>query len=616
MKLDDLPDAPGVYLYRDRRGRIVYVGKARSLKSRVRSYFQEASAGQAPKTDALLDEIHDLEYIVTRTEVEALILENNLIKKERPRFNIRLRDDKNFPYLKMTTAERFPRVVLVRRARLDGNAYFGPYVPASAARRSIQMVARQFKVATCYLEDMDGTRPRPCLLYQLNQCLGPCAGLVRDEDYRQAVHDARLFLEGRTRDLSQSLKEKMLRASQEENFEAAAHYRDLTRSLETTSEKQRIASVGLEEEDYVAFHRENDIASVQIFQMREGQVQARREFSFEGIREDDAEFLSTCLARYYENADYIPKTICVPLEPASKEVLQDWLAARKNGAIAILAPQRGPRRRLLETAARNARISFEAMFRAPHTYGVEILEGLQDALGLDEPPHRIECFDISHIQGSDQVASLVVWEAGRPKRSDYRRFKVRTVGGSDDFAAMAEVVGRRYARLLEEGRDLPDLVLIDGGKGQLSSSSAVLDRLGVGHLQVAAIAKREEEIFLDGRRESVRIPHDSPILHLVQRIRDEAHRFAVTYHRKVRTKRTLATELTGIEGVGPRRARLLLRRFGSVQGVRQAPLESVVGAVGKILAERIKAHLEQGGDDAGGDDAGGRDRVRAGRRVL
>jgi len=595
QKLDDLPDAPGVYLYRDRRGRVVYVGKALSLKSRVRSYFQAASAGQAPKTDALLEEIHDLEYIVTRTEVEALILENNLIKKERPRFNIRLRDDKNFPYLKMTTAERFPRVVLVRRARLDGNAYFGPYVPASTARRSIQMVARQFKVATCYLEDMDGTRPRPCLLYQLNQCLGPCAGLVKEDDYRQAVQDARLFLEGRSRDLIRSLKERMAAASAGENFEAAAHYRDLAKSLETSSEKQRIASVGLEEEDYVAFHRENDLASVQIFQMREGQVQARREFSFEGIREDDAEFLSTCLARYFESVDYIPKTICVPIAPASAEVLQDWLTTRKGSKVTILAAQRGPRRHLLETAAKNAKISFEAMFRAPHTYGVEILEGLQEALGLDEPPHRIECFDISHVQGSDQVASLVVWEAGRPKRSDFRRFRVKTVEGSDDFAAMAEVVGRRYARLLQEGKDLPDLVLIDGGKGQLSSAAAVLERLGVGHLQVASIAKREEEIFLDGRSDSVRLPHDSPILHLVQRIRDEAHRFAVTYHRKVRSRRTLSTELTGIEGVGPKRARLLLRRFGSVQGVREAPVESVAEAVGRGLAEKIKAGLERAG---------------------
>ena len=593
LKLDDLPDAPGVYLYRDRNGRVIYVGKARSLKSRVRSYFQGSSTGQAPKTDALLDEIHDLEYIVTRTEVEALILENNLIKKDRPRFNIRLRDDKNFPYLKMTTNERFPRVVLVRRARLDGNAYFGPYVPASAARRSIQMVARQFKVATCYLENMDGRRPRPCLLYQLNQCLGPCASLVDEKEYGQAGADARLFLEGRNRDLVTSLREKMQKASDDERFEAAAHYRDLVRSLEITSDKQRIASVGLEEEDSVAFHREGDIASVQVFQMRQGHVQARREFSFEGIREEDAEFLASCLTRYYESVDFIPETICVPLTPASPEVLVEWLSEKKGSKVTLLVPQRGPRRRLLDTAAKNARISFEAMFRAPHTHGVEILEGLQEALGLDEPPHRIECFDISHIQGSDQVASLVVWEAGRPKRADFRRFKIRTLEGSDDFAAMAEVVGRRYTRLLKEGKPLPDLVLIDGGKGQLSSAVAVLDRLGVGHVPVAAIAKREEELFLDGRQESVRIPHDSPILHLVQRIRDEAHRFAVTYHRKVRSRRTLQSELLEIDGVGPRRARLLLRRFGSVQGVRDAAVEAVAQAVGRDLAVAIKARLDR-----------------------
>jgi excinuclease ABC subunit C len=596
LKLDDLPDSPGVYLYRDRSGRVIYVGKARSLKSRVRSYFQGATPGQMPKTDALLAEIHDLEYIVTRTEVEALILENNIIKKDRPRFNIRLRDDKNFPYLKMTTKERYPRVVLVRRARLDGNAYFGPFVPASTARRSIQMVARHFKVATCYLEDMDGRRPRPCLLYQLNQCLGPCASLVSDEEYRLAVNDARLFLEGRTRDLLKSLKEKMRVASDEERYEAAAHYRDLVRGLESSSEKQRIASVGLEEEDTVGFHREGDIASVQVFQMRTGQVQGRREFSFEGIREDDSEFLSTCLTRYYGSVDFIPETIAVPIEPSGRSVLEEWLSGRKGSAVSIVVPRRGPRHKLVETAARNARLSFEAMFRAPHTHGVEILEGLQEALGLDEPPHRIECFDISHIQGSDQVASMVVWEAGRPKRSDYRRFRIRTVEGSDDFAAMAEVVGRRYARLLREGKPLPDLVLIDGGKGQLASAVAVLERLGVGHVPTAAIAKREEEIFLEGRKESIRIPHDSPILHLIQRIRDEAHRFAVTFHRKTRSKRTLTSELLEIEGVGERRARLLLRRFGSVQGVREAPLEALAQAVGGALAERIKTRLERAGE--------------------
>ncbi len=590
LKLDDLPDAPGVYLYRDRERRVIYVGKAKSLKHRVRSYFQ-GQTGQAPKTDLLVSEIHDLEYIVTRTEVEALILESNLVKEERPRYNIRLRDDKSFPYLKLTTTERFPRVVLVRRARLDGNAYFGPYLPASAARRTIHAVARHFKVATCYLEDMDGTLPRPCLLYQLNQCLGPCAGLVGDEEYAQAVNDARLFLEGRSRDLVERLGRKMAAASDDERFEAAAHYRDLIGTLEQIAERQAVSSVGLEEQDYVAFAREGEIASLQVFQMREGQVRSRRELSFEGAREEDAEFIGSCLARYYESQDYVPASICVQVEPASKEVLEEWLGSRKGSRVSIVVPKRGPRRQFLDTVARNARLSFEAMFRAPHTHGIEILEGLQEILGLDEPPHRIECFDISHIQGTDQVASLVVWEAGRPKRSDYRRFRVKTVEGNDDFASMAEVVGRRYARLLKEGKALPDLVLIDGGKGQLSSAVAVLQGLGLAHVQVAAIAKREEEIFLDGRSGPIRIPRDSPVLHLVQRIRDEAHRFAVTYHRKLRSRRTVSTALTEIEGVGPARARSLLRRFGSVQGVREAPLAELSEEVGTRLAGKIKAHL-------------------------
>jgi excinuclease ABC subunit C len=590
QKLGDLPDSPGVYLYLDRQGRTIYVGKAKSLRQRVRSYFQSA-AGQEVKTSALVAEIHDLEFIVTRTEVEALILENNVIKKERPRYNIRLRDDKNFPYLKMTTSERFPRVVLVRRARLDGNAYFGPYLPASAARRTIQMVARHFKVATCY-EQLDGSRPRPCLLYQLNQCLAPCsAGLVADDDYAQAAHDARLFLEGRTGDLLVRLREKMAVAAAAQRYEAAAHSRDLIRILERRAERQTIASVGLEEQDYVAFAREGTIASVQVFQMRQGLVQSRRELSFEGIREDDAEFLASCLGRYYASVDSIPALICVPLEPASREVLQAWLGGRRGAKVAIQVPKRGVRRQFLQTVERNARLSFEAMFRAPYTHGVEILEGLQEALGLDEPPHRIECFDISHIQGADQVASLVVWEAGRPRRSDYRRFKVRSVAGNDDFAAMAEVVGRRYTRLLREGKGLPDLVLVDGGKGQLSSALEVLESIGLGHLQVASLAKREEEIFLDGRQGPIRIAHDSPILHLVQRIRDEAHRFAVTYHRQVRSRRTVASELTAIEGIGAQRARRLLRRFGSVRGVRAASLQELTAAVGRPAAERIRRYF-------------------------
>jgi len=595
-KLGEVPDAPGVYLFRDASGRVIYIGKAKSLRSRVRSYFQPGGSGQFPKTDALVSEVHDLEFIVARTEVEALILENNLVKKERPRYNIRLRDDKNFPYLKLTSTERFPRVVLVRRARLDGNAYFGPYLPASAARRTIQMVARHFKVATCY-EHLDGTRPRPCLLYQLNQCLGPCAGLVKDEDYARAAQDARLFLEGRTRDLVRRLKEQMAESARQEHYEAAAQHRDLIRTLERIQEKQSVSSVGLEEQDYLGFAREGEIASVQVFQMRQGQVQSRREVAFEGIVEDDAAFLAACLERYYDSSDDIPGTIVLPIEPATPDLLEAWLSERKGARVTLLVPQRGPRRRFLDTVQKNARLSFEALFRAPHTHGVEILEGLQEALGLDEPPHRIECFDISHIQGTDQVASLVVWEAGRPRRSDYRRFKIKTVAGNDDFASMAEVVGRRYARLLREGKTLPDLVLIDGGQGQLSSALAVLEGLGLGHLQVAALAKREEAIFLDGRSGPVRLPRDSPILHLVQRIRDEAHRFAVTYHRKVRSRRTLGTELLEIEGVGARRARLLLRRFGSVQGVREAASESLAEVVGARLADRIRSHLAGGRPD-------------------
>jgi len=355
QKLDDLPDSSGVYLYRDQKGRLLYVGKAKSLRNRVRSYFQagkeDSGTPEAVKTGALVSEIWDLEVIVTRNPVEALILENNLVKEEQPRYNIRLRDDKNFPYLKLTTSERFPRLVLVRQARLDKNAYYGPYLPASTARRSIQLVARHFKVATCY-EHLDGTRPRPCLLFQLNQCLGPCAGLVSDEDYTKAVADARLFLEGRTRDLLRVLKGKMAEAASDERYEAAAQHRDLIRTLERMQERQTISSVGLEGQDYVAYVREGGLASVQVFQMREGQVRARRELSFEGGEPDPGLFLDAVLERYYASTDDLPEAIVLPHDPTSKPVLEEWLRSRRGARVQFVVPQRGPKRALPPRAAR------------------------------------------------------------------------------------------------------------------------------------------------------------------------------------------------------------------------------------------------------------------------
>ncbi|MEE9219703.1 MAG: excinuclease ABC subunit UvrC [Acidobacteriota bacterium] len=581
-KAELAPGGPGVYIYRDGRGRPLYVGKAKSLRQRVRSYFHTTE--HPPKTAQMLSEAIDLEYILTGSEVEALILENNFIKKERPRYNILLRDDKNYPYLKLTVEDEFPRVTLVRRARRDGGEYFGPYLPASSARRTLRMVAKYFQVAICH-ERLDGSRPRPCLYYQLHQCLGPCAGLVTRERYRQAVDDVRLFLQGRDHDLVRSLGERMRRASSAQEYEQAAHYRDLMRTLERSSRKQTLASVGLEQQDYFHYHREGAQAVLELFMMREGLIQSRREFAFENAEGD--EFLGAALAQYYTGETFVPGEIYVPHEFNERELLGRWLSERRGGRVDIKMPRRGVKARFLDTVLQNADFAFENRFRAAHTHGVQGLEELREALGLDEAPYRIEAFDISNLQGTDQVASMVVWEGGRPKPSEYRKFRIRTVAGSDDFRCLAEAVQRRYARRLESGGALPDLVLIDGGKGQLGAASAVLRDIGLHELQVAAIAKREEVLYLEGRQAEIRLPDDSPALHLLQRVRDEAHRFAVRYHRTLRRKRTVRSQLEEVPGLGPRRVRRLLERFGSLDGVLSASEAELETALGARLAQEL-----------------------------
>jgi excinuclease ABC subunit C len=591
-KLAALPDAPGVYIYKDSRGRVLYVGKARSLRSRVRSYFQKG-AQHPPRTLALVSEIRDLALILTGSEREALILENNLIKKERPRYNVLMRDDKTFPYLKVTVQDPFPRVILVRRAKLDGSLYFGPFLPSSGARKSLRMLARFFRVAICH-EKLDGSRPRPCLYYQLNQCTAPCAGLVGKDDYRRQVQEARMFLEGRNRDLLARLKERMEEASRDEQFEIAAHYRDLLRSIEALSERQRFTSVGLEDQDFLAHHRDGDQAALQIFQMRRGVVSSRREFTFDHAAGPEEEFTAAYLQQYYASTEDLPGEIYAAAEPAGKDLLEEWLSDRKGERVRIRVPRRGPKRAFLETVVRNAKLAFEGAFLSGHTLGVEAAEALREALGLEDPPLRIEAFDISNLQGTDTVASMVVWEAGRMRRGEYRHFRIRTVQGADDFASIAEVVGRRYTRLLREGRDLPDLVLIDGGRGQLSAAASVLEKLDLVTLNLASIAKREEILYLKGKEGEIALDHSSPALHLVQRIRDEAHRFAVTRHRQARSRRTLTTALMEVPGIGVSRARRLLSTFGSVRGIMKAPREELARAVGSALADRILRHLQRG----------------------
>jgi excinuclease ABC subunit C len=591
-RVRQLPEMPGCYIFRGASGEALYVGKARSLRDRVRAYTQPPES-LGLRIAQMVSEAADLEVILTDTEVEALILENNLIKNELPRYNTMLRDDKNFPYLKLTVKDDFPRLTLVRKASQDGSQYFGPYLPASNARRSTKMVARFFGVATCH-ERLDGSRPRPCLYYQLDQCLAPCAGLVEEEVYRNAVHDARLFLQGKNDALLESLESGMREAAGREAFERAAHYRDLTRTIRSYGQRQHMASVGLEDQDFFHFHRDGREGIAQLFVMRGGLVRTRREFSFEDLEETDDIFMAQVLERYYGGDGDIPTEVYVGREPAGCELIQSWLSGLRGSSVRVKTPRRGVKRKFMEMVKRNAMLAFEARFRSARTHGAVVLEELQKALGLPEVPYRIEAFDISHIQGSETVASMVAWEGGRPKRSDYRRYKIRSVEGVDDFASMAEVVRRRYSRILKEGKNLPDLILIDGGRGQLEAARQAMTSIDLHTVPLAAIAKREEALFVPHRAEPIRLEGASPVLHLIQRVRNEAHRVAVTYHRRLRSKRTVSSTLTSISGVGEKTARRLLRRFGSVRGVRRAGREALEGAVGARLAESIRSHLAGG----------------------
>jgi excinuclease ABC subunit C len=532
----------------------------------------------------MVAEVADLELIVVGSEMEALILESNLIKRERPRYNVVLRDDKHFPYLKLSMRDEYPRVSLVRHALVDGNAYTGPFVPASLARRSMKLTQRFFQVATCK-EVFDGKR-RPCLYYHLDQCLAPCAGRTNPEEYARAAADAKLFLEGRDKELEHSLERRMREASAEQAYERAARYRDTLQTVRRLAVKQRMASVGMEQQDFLAHHGEGHQRALQLFQVRQGKVQARREFVFEDIEVSAAAFYAAVVGQYYTEAEPPPE-IYVATAPDNVELFERWLGERRGARVRLRVPIRGPKKRLLDLVRKNAQLAFEARFRTHHTRVVQGLEQLTEALGLDEPPYRIECFDISNLHGTDSVASLVVWEGGKPRKTLYRSYNIRSVEGSDDYGSIAEAVTRRYRRLLAEDKRLPDLVLIDGGAGQLGAAVGSLTRVGLPMLAVAAIAKREEEIFVQGRTEPVRLDRASPALHLIQQIRDEAHRFAVARHRRRRAKRTVRTELTELAGIGPVTARKLLRAFGSVDGVRKADPDQLARVAGARAARSI-----------------------------
>jgi excinuclease ABC subunit C len=589
-KLETVPAQPGVYLFKDREGAVVYVGKARSLRDRVRSYFQAGRPVEVWRGD-MAAQIADLDLVLVDTDMEALALENNLIKRHRPRYNVLLRDDKNHPYLKLTLAEEYPRLHVVRRVGEDGNAYGGPYIPALLGRKTASMVHKLFGVRSCK-ELLNGRRPRPCLQYQIGRCLAPCVAEITPLDkYRQACEDARLFLEGRTEEVVRRLKAQMGQAAAEHRFEEAASLRDQVRALERLDTPQKITTTDLEERDLFGTYVDGNRAALQVFSVRDGKVVAREGFLLDNLAEPET-VLSSALQQYYAQGRYVPREILVGTVPPDAELLQAWLSERRGTAVRIRVPQRGEKVRLLDLVMRNARLAYDLEWRHPRRQSQEILRALRDLLDLEVEPRRIECFDISNIQGSDVVASLVVFEDGLPRKSDYRTFRVRSLSGlPDDFASMREVVGRRYRRLLEENKDLPDLILIDGGKGQLGAAMEALAELGIGHQPIASLAKREEAIFLPGRPEPVMLPRSSPVLQLVQRVRDEAHRFAVGFHRRTRDKRTLHSELDEIPGVGPARRRKLLSVFGSLRGVRAATLAELAKSVGATTAARIRARF-------------------------
>lgn len=582
-----------MYLYKDGAGKVIYVGKAKSLRARVRSYFNEDRLLEA-KTGTLISEAHSVDYILVDNEKEALALENNLIKQYRPRFNVLLRDDKTYPYIKLTN-ERFPRVYVTRRLRKDGSTYYGPYFPGNLAYRIVHLIHRHFLVPSCKV-DLTRFHPKPCLQYHIHRCLGPCVeGLTTDEEYSRAARQVKMLLEGRHTSLAAELREQMEAASQDLQFEKAAALRDILNTVEEIAERQKMAAAAGNDADIFGYYAEPPMVAVNVFHMRNGQIVDRREFFWEDQREfNPPEFFSSLLLQIYLDQQFVPSAIHVPVEFEDWAVMEELLSEKKNRKVEILTPQRGQKKAMLSLAETNAKHSFEARFRVMKPSSNAIKEALQDALNLAEAPNRIECFDISHVQGTDKVASMVVWEDGRMKKSDYRKFIIRTVEGNDDFASMREVVTRRYSRLQSEGAPLPGLILIDGGLGQLHAAADALEALGIADAQVASIAKREEIIYVLGQEdEPVVLDRFSPILHLIQTIRDEAHRFAVTFHRTRRNARTLTSELENIPGVGAITVRKLLREFGSSTIVRQSSEQELAKKIGKAAARRVRAYYDQ-----------------------
>ena len=593
-KAAQLPLLPGVYLYKDGHGDVIYVGKAKNLRARVRNYFLDERLADA-KTGTLIAEARDLEYILVDNEKEALALENNLIKQWKPRFNILLRDDKTYPYIKLTN-EKYPRVYVTRRLLKDGATYYGPYFPGNLAHRLVSFIHRHFKIPSCKV-DFTRIHTHPCLEYHIHRCLGPCVqGLTTDEQYAAAVRDVRLFLEGRLKDLAGGLNRRMHQAAEFTRFEEAAALRDLIGTVEEMEEKQKIAAAEGENIDIFGYYAEPPLVAANLFHLRNGRVVDRREYFWEDLADfQPADFFSSLLKQLYLDQQYIPSRIHVPVDFEDREALEELLSEKRGRHVEIQTPQRGQKKALLALVETNSKHAFHQRFRVMEPSSKAVQQSLQDLLGLPAPPKRIECFDISHIQGTDKVASMVVWENGRMKKSDYRKFIIRTVVGNDDFASMREVVTRRYSRLQQENKPFPSLVLVDGGLGQLHAAVEALEAIGVINQPVASIAKREEIIYVYGQEdEPIQLDHYSPVLHLIQKARDEAHRFAVTFHRTRRSAARLTSELEQVEGIGGKTIAKLLREFGSLERVREASQEELAKVIGPAAARRLKKNMVTG----------------------
>src|SRR5437764_3413087 len=620
-KLKEIPRAPGVYLHKDAAGKIIYIGKAKSLRNRVRSYFQSGRRGDFSyglKTEELVNQIADVEVIVTDNEVEALILEASLVKKHQPYFNYKLKDDKSYPHLKLTVNEPFPKCVITRRIQNDGALYFGPFLPASMARRTIDLINRTFQLRTCDIE-IDGKAPRPCLEYHRKRCLGPCVkGLCAPEEYEEAGRDVRMLLEGRNTELADKLEERMLEASEAMRYELAAKYRDLRKTVIKLSEQQKMATTSESDIDIFGYYREGKRLALQLFTMREGDIVGRREFFWEDLPEEDfnpAEFLSEVVSQYYSSADgasipaadlqtedvrvsFMPREIHLPIDFADRELLERALTERKGRRVHILAPQRGEKRDMIDLVEKNAKLAFEQRFRVLKPDMKRVLEEMQETLELPRLPARIESFDVSHIQGSETVAGMVVCENGKMNRSEYRKFKIRWTEGANDFASMHEAVLRRYRRVRDEQKSLPDLIMIDGGKAQLNAAAEAMRMLDLEAVPMIGVVKpplhhnQVAYLLVKGREDApVYLDSHSQILRLIQMIRDETHRYAVTYHRKRRELRDFTSELSAILGVGEKRKTRLLRHFGSIHQISEASVEELTPFVGRKTATEIVEHF-------------------------